>query len=288
MDRSRTATGADDELFAYDLATGERVEGREFALHETNRAPRGIWSDHTTAWVSDSGRDRLFAYGLEDGERTGERELELADRNGDARGIWSADGTMWVIDGRRDALFAYELESGDLLGEYKLASANSDPQGIWSDRVSVWVSDHGAKRLFAYRLPATPDEPAAEDAEAVALTRVQSEEFSRLSRASNNSPRGIWSDGEVMYVADASDDRVYTYNMPDAIDARLASLALSGVDIGEFSPGAAGYEGVEGGPGRDGDDDRGGGRAARGDNRRRAGRCRRGGRGPPGGAGRTR
>ena len=28
--------------------------------------------------------------------------------------------------------------------------------------------------------------------------------------------------------------RVYTYNMPDAIDARLASLTLSGVDIGEF------------------------------------------------------
>ena len=38
-----------------------------------------------------------------------------------------------------------------------------------------------------------------------------------------------------MYVADASDSRVYSYNMPDAIDARLASLTLSGIDIGEFS-----------------------------------------------------
>ena len=47
-----------------------------------------------------------------------------------------------------------------------------------------------------------------------------------------------------MYVADASDGKVYTYNMPDAIDARLASLTLSGVDIGAFDPGRPDYEGV--------------------------------------------
>ena len=60
----------------------------------------------------------------------------------------------------------------------------------------------------------------------------------------NDDPRGIWSDGDVMYVADASDGRVYTYNMPDGIDARLASLALSDVEIGEFSRGQPEYESV--------------------------------------------
>ena len=146
---------------------------------------------------------------------------------------------MWVLDGGKDSLFAYDLASGELLGEYPLDSANSDPHGIWSDRVSIWVSDHGAKRLFAYRLPARPEAPATEDAEPQALERVRDEEFggsNELPKASNNSPRGIWSDGDVMYVADESDDRVYTYNMPDAIDARLASLSLSGVDIGGFDP----------------------------------------------------
>ena len=73
---------------------------------------------------------------------------------------------------------------------------------------------------------------------------MRDEEFTKLSRASNNSPRGIWSDGAVMYVADESDDKVYSYNMPDAIDARLASLALSGVEIGEFESGKRAYEGV--------------------------------------------
>ena len=226
--------GADDAIYAYDLKTGERVEDREFDLHDTNRAPRGVWSDRVTAWVSDSGRERLFAYDLESGERLPERGLTLAERNRDARGIWSDGVTMWVLDGGKDSLFAYDLESGDPLAEYALDPANDDPHGIWSDGVTVWVSNHNPKRLFAYRLP-TPEGPEAGDAGAIPLMRVRDEEFTALSRAGNNSPRGLWSDGDVMYVADASDDKVYIYNMPDAIDARLASLTLSGVDFGEFS-----------------------------------------------------
>ena len=240
--------GTDDAVYAYDLASGERVEEREFDLAEANRAPRGIWSDRSVVWVSDSGRERLFAYDLATGERVEEREFALAERNSDARGIWSDEETMWVLDSRAGALFAYGFESGELLAEYELDSANDDPRGIWSDGVTVWVADHGAKRLIAYRLPVLPDAETGsgeEDADddARELERVSDEEFTELSKASNNSPRGIWSDGDVMYVADESDDRVYTYNMPDAADARLASLTLSGVDFGEFDPRPAGLRG---------------------------------------------
>ena len=231
--------GAGDAVYAYDLATGERVEEREFELDEANRAPRGVSSDRTTLWISDSGQEKLFAHDLETGERLPERDIALAERNRAARGIWTDGETMWVLDGGKDALFAYALESGELLAEYALDSANDDPHGLFFDGVTFWVSDHGEKRLFAYRLKAGED---GEDE----LERNRDEEFPStvLSRASNNSPRGIWSDGEVMYVADESDDKVYSYNMPDAIDARLASLTLSGVDIGEFSPGQTDYEGV--------------------------------------------
>ena len=241
--------GAGDAVYAYDLASGERQQEREFELDERNRAPRGVWSDRTTIWVSDSGQNRLFAHNLESGERLPERDIALAERNRDARGIWSDGETMWVLDSRADALFAYALASGELLAEYALDSANDDPHGIWSDGVGVWVSNHDPKRLFAYRLPVLPDaetDSGEEDADddPRELERVRNEEFSKLSRAGNNSPRGIWSDGDVMYVADANDDRVYSYNMPDAIDARLASLTLSGVDIGEFDPGRPDYEAV--------------------------------------------
>ena len=231
-------------VYAYDLVTGERVEDREFELDETNRAPRGVWSDRATIWVSDSGQNHLFAYDLESGERVEEREVELDTRNRDPRGIWSDGTTVWVLDGGKNALFGYDLESGELIAEHALDSGNDDPRGLWSDGVTVWVSDHGAKRLFAYRLPARPEAPAAEDAERQDLERVIDEEFKDLPKASNNSPRGIWSDGDVMYVADASDAKVYSYNLPDAIDARLASLTLSGVQFGEFLPRRTEYEGV--------------------------------------------
>ena len=188
--------GSADAVYAYDLATGERLEDREFALDGTDRAPRGFWSDGETVWVSDSGQERLFAYDLATGDRLEDQEIELAEGNADARGIWSDETTVWVLD-RSGALFAYDLANGELLAEYELASANADPQGIWSEGISVWVSDHSAKRLFAYRLPA-PEGPAAEDAEALKLERVMGEDFTELSSASNNSPRGIWSDEDVM------------------------------------------------------------------------------------------
>ena len=235
--------GAADAIHAYDLESGQRVEEREFELAETNRAPRGVWSDRQVIWVSDSGQNRLFAHELATGERLPERDLALAARNRHARGIWSDGETMWVLDGGKDSLFAYDLASGESLGEYALHSDNDRPHGIWSDGVTVWVSDHGAKRLFAFRLPVLPDGEDPSDEER-SLERVGDEDFTELSGASNNSPRGIWSDGDVMYVVDESDDKVYSYNMPDAIDARLASLSLSGVDIGEFDRNRTDYEGT--------------------------------------------
>ena len=245
---AQNGDGADDAIYAYDLASGERAKGREFQLDESNRAPRGVWSDRTTIWVSDSGQNRLFAHDLASGERLPDSDLELAARNRDARGIWSHEVTMWVLDGIKDALFAYDLATGDSLAEYALDATNDDPQGLWSDGVTVWVSNDDPKRLFAYRLPVPDAEEAREGEdeadEVESLERVRNEEFDKLRRASNNSPRGIWSDGDVMYVADASDGKVYTYNMPDAIDARLASLTLSGIDFGEFGSSQTDYEGA--------------------------------------------
>ena len=228
--------GADDGVYAYDLTTGERVEEYEFPLAETNRAPRGLWSDGTMAWVADSGRNRLFAYDLATGERVEALEIVLAERNRDARAIWSNGTTMWVLDGGKNSLFAYDLATRELLGEYFLDSGNDDPRGLWSDGLVYCVSDDAAKRVFAYRMPASEGETA--------LERVRDEEFDKLSRASNNSPRGIWSDGDVLYVADANDDRIYTYNMPARVDASLALLSLAGVNIGDFHGRKTRYEGT--------------------------------------------
>ena len=235
--------GADDAVYAYDLESGERVEEREFELDETNRAPRGVAADGVTMWIADSGRETLFAHDLAGGERLAGQDVALHRDNAAPRGIWSDGVTMWVLDGGDDALFAYDLASGELLAEYALHDDNDDPRDLYFDGVTFWVSNHDPKRIFAYRLPMLEggqDESVGEEAEAAELQeleRIRDEEFTAaVSSAGNNSPRGIWSDGGVMYVADESDERVYSYNMPDAIDTRLASLTLGGVQFGEFLP----------------------------------------------------
>ena len=229
---AQNSDGAGDSVFAYDLASGERVEHREFELDAANLAPRGLWSNGATIWVSDSGRERLFAHDLESRNRLPARDINLSDANHDPRGIWSERTTIWVLDGREESVYLYDLGSGEQTAVYELDSANDDPHGIWSDGVGVWVSDGNARKLLAYRL------------EAGALVREGAEDFTKLTRARNSSPRGIWSDGDVMYVVDANDGKIYSYNMPDAADARLASLTLTHVDLGEFSPERRVYTGI--------------------------------------------
>ena len=228
---AQNGDGNQDGVYAYDLASGEPAEERDFELDKTNLAPRGLWSNGETIWVSDSGRERLFAHDLESGERVQARDITLSDANADPRGIWSDRTTIWVLDDRDESVYLYDLTSGEQTAVYQLDAANGNPHGIWSDGIGVWVSDGVARKLLAYRLV---------DGE---LVREASEDFN-LGRASNNSPRGIWSDGDVMYVADANDDKIYSYNMPDGIDARLASLTLTHIDIGEFSPGRPLYTGI--------------------------------------------
>ena len=226
-------------VYAYDLPRGERVAHLEFELDRANRAPNGIASDGATVWVSDDRERRLFAYDLATGERAEHLDIPFAAEMAEARGLWVDDGRLWAVDAERDLLVVIDLESGDYLDNYRLNPENRNAHGIWSDGVTLWISDHSAKSLFAYLLPTPRD-----DGRRFALTREPERDFTALSQARNSSPRGIWSDGGVMYVADGSDGHIYSYNMPDATDARLTSLTLSVVDIGEFIPTRSDYEGI--------------------------------------------
>ncbi len=140
--------------------------------------------------------------------------------------ISTADGaTLYVLDSVKDALFVYEFETRELAAEYPLDKLNKSQRRIRSDGVTIWVSDDGAKRPFAYRI------------ENETLKRYEDKKFTfrSLLKAGNGDARGIWSDGDIMYVIDERDNKVYSYNIPDATIAQLASLSLSGIQIGEFS-----------------------------------------------------
>ena len=145
---------------------------------------------------------------------------------------------IYVLDSVKDALFVHDLETADLLAEHALGKLSRSPRGLWSDGVTLWVSDDGAKRLFAYEF----DDGALSRNEELEFT------FRSLLKAGNGDPRGIWSDGDVIYVADEQDDKVYSYNLPDATIAQLASLSLSELELelelGEFSPLRSDYASV--------------------------------------------
>ena len=237
------ADSGDDKLYAYVLTPGStygnRDTSKEFNLADnTNTAldngdPRGIWSDGTTMWVADSGDDKLYAYVLTPGSTYGNRdtskEFNLADNtntaldNGDPRGIWSDGTTMWVADSGDDKLYAYVLTPGSTYGnrdtskEFNLADNtntaldNGDPRGIWSDGTTMWVADSGDDKLYAYVL--TPGSTYG--------NRDTSKEFNLADNTNtaldNGDPRGIWSDGTTMWVADIDDGKLYTYALPGAV-----------------------------------------------------------------------
>ncbi len=141
---------------------------------------------------------------------------------------------MYVLDSVKDTLFVYDLQTGELRAEHRLDKLNKSPRGLWSDGVTFWVSDGGAKRLFAYEFDDS------------GMTRNEDLEFTfrSLLRAGNGAPRGIWSDGHIIYVVDEQDQRAYSYNLPDAIITLLSSLTVSDVEFGEFYAGELEYRGT--------------------------------------------
>ena len=179
LDTLWVADSSDNKLYAYVLkpgpgqTLGDRVTGKEFALHADNADSRGLWSDGTTMWVGHDGTaatdNKAFAYTLADGSRDSDKDIDFDSTNYFPTGIWSDGTTMWVTNTTTatDKVFAYALSGGarqDGTGgttnrEFDLHSDNGVPQGVWSDYDTMWVADSSSDRLFAYsvsRVTGTP------------------------------------------------------------------------------------------------------------------------------------
>ena len=135
--------------------------------------------------------------------------LEAAG-NTSPEGIWSDDTTMWVADSLNDKIYAYDMATGARVPGRDFntleAVGNRDSEGIWSDGTTMWVADSLNDKLYAYDM--------------ATKSRVPEKDFNTLEPAGNTLgaagntwPRGIWSDGTTMWVADSLDDKVYAYDM---------------------------------------------------------------------------
>ncbi len=256
---------------------GERVADRDVALSDIGIAS-GAWSDGDTVWVSDWSGSAVRAYALRGGARRA--GLDMAELPASIpAGLWSDGDTLWVSDFSDDALDARRLATGAAVAGRGFAAAGNDaPTGLWSDGSTLWAADYYDRKAYAYVLSdgtrassrdlalAGTGRPfglwsdgatlLAADWTGGRVLAYRLSDGSRLpdrdidtSAAGNAKPMGLWSDGATLWVTDEQDDRLYAYAVPGllevrppaAADASLASLSLTGMDIGTFAAGTLSY-----------------------------------------------
>ena len=226
------ADGADGKLYAYKMSDKSRDPLKDFDTLSTagNNLPTGLWSDGTTMWVTDWQDKKIYAYKMADKTRDPAKDFDTLIAAGNIRptGIWSDSATMWVSD-TADTIYAYKMsdKSRAPTKDFDIRSliGNRYIQDIWSDGTTLWAADfagsRGADKLYAFSLSGR--------------SRDASKDFDTLESAGNDQPRGLWSDGITMWVADAKDDKIYAYRLSTqepslSDDNRLAPLQLSGVE----------------------------------------------------------
>ena len=242
-----------------------RVTAKETSLPYVNRSPNGIWSNGTTLWVTQYLSTQLYAYTLATGARDASKEFTLHASNDSPRGhvVGRHDP---VGDGRlqdpgvrlhpggpgvRGTNKEFTLNSRQrpsrrhLVGRHDHVGAGLErPRACTHTpcrrraptrprssactptttvgatlvgRQTKWVSDWKDKKVYAYLLAGG--------------ARATAREFEL--HADNGSPRGIWSDGTTLWVADSSVRKVFAYTAyaPPALTA--TSIAR---DVGDASP----------------------------------------------------
>ena len=177
-----------------------------------NNVPWGIWSDWSTIWVADYEDGKIYAYDLKSKARAANHDFDTlrAAGNENPTGIWSDGETMWVLDpANNNTIYAYHTESKarDPSKDFRIGSfaGNLAMRDIWSDGQTMWVtafrgtSRNSPSHIYAYDMETK--------------RRVEDKEFGTLTAAGNHRPRGIWSDGVTMWVADANAVKIYAYDM---------------------------------------------------------------------------
>ena len=185
---------------------------------------RDITSDGTTMWVASRDDDdpaTVFAFDMQTKARASGKDLVTDGANSNPWGLWTKDQTMWVADPNfPHEVFTYTFDPDDSDWErasrFDLGTGNTKSTGMWSDGQTLWVANEQRiatddPKIFAYTLDGD---------------RETDLDFNTLEDADNTRPKGLWSDGETMWVADSSDKKIYAYDM----------LTKAHVPAKDFSP----------------------------------------------------
>ena len=179
----------------------------------------GICAVGDTLWVAFRYKSKLQAYDRSTGERDEDSDLPIGNP---ARGVWCDGETLWyTTKSGHDKIFAYDMATGtrqrDLEFDISGVIFNGDrwvgPLGIASDGDTMWVADdgsYGSNRLYALDMATKARKPEAD----IALGSFY--------------PRGLFSDGEFLWVASSLNRTVRAYD--GSTLARVESLDLEVAD----------------------------------------------------------
>ena len=211
-----------DFVFAYNR-DGTRDNSRDIDLHDDNSGPVGMTSDDTTMWVSDFRDEKLYAYNLDSRARDDAKDIETETHGNDSpAGIWTHGGIIWVVD-EADLVFAYRTGDGTRVPEreFELGSVlgTSDAYSAWHDGVIAWVPLSLGSYTELRALNVADGSPDT------------SRDFTTLAGAGVRSVSAIWSDGTTMLVADNTNDKVYSFNMPSSANTGLREITVDGTTI---------------------------------------------------------
>ena len=200
-----TAAG---RISVYSLADGAEHTDRGFALPGGAEYAAGLWSNGATLWVADVNRGWVRAYRLSDGARQADRDLDTAALaaagNTEPAGIRSNGTTMWVADFADSRVYAYDLTTKARVADKELdldknPGETYNPFGIWSNGDTLLAASWFRGQIIAHSLADGQRQPAKDLSTFASRT---------------NFPNGIWSNGHILWVVDASAATLYAYAVP--------------------------------------------------------------------------
>ena len=226
-DNDESLTSAASAAVAAAAAAGSQ-RLTDIRMHNSQNNPLGVWGNTTTIWVAndESGNgDKLYAYRRSDGSRDTASDFDTLRAAGNQipTGVCSDGTTMFVADQPDDKVYAYKMSdrSHDAAKDITLAGSNKDPVGLWCDANTVWVvNDAGAtnNKIYAYK---------RSDG-----SRDTAKDFDELYQAgesganNNTDPKGLWSNGETMFVVDQEDNKIYAYSISDGSEDSAKNIDL--------------------------------------------------------------
>ena len=206
----------DGMLYAYttdtssysDVTRDETLEVRLTPIHNSNHAStQGIWSDGEIMWFADIGTTAVYAM-YHANFRQPDDDISFSAVT-TPRGLWTNGDTMWVVEAGSSGskkLYAYNVATGnrEASNDVRLASNVFNPYSIWSDGTTIWVVHDGTANdfLFAHELDQDPE-----------ATQLLVPNKSITLDLNNSAPRGVWSDGDTVWVLDADDAKLYGYDL---------------------------------------------------------------------------